>query len=71
MSDMIWKLLHATNPQVSKLEDTCSRQADYINQLEDYANSVEAANAQLMQQVSSFPGMLEIAALAEFPTSES
>ena len=33
------------------LEDTCNRQATYINQLEDYANSVEAANAQLMQQV--------------------
>lgn len=39
------------SPQVGNLEDTCNRQAEYINQLEEYANSVEAANAQLMQQV--------------------
>lgn len=33
---------------MTSLEDTCNRQTDYINQLEEYANSLEAANAQLM-----------------------
>lgn len=36
--------------QIGNLEDTCSRQADYINQLEDYANGIEA-QLQAMQQV--------------------
>lgn len=43
-------------PQVASLEDTCSRQVDYINQLEEYANSLEEANAQLVEgQVRAWP----------------
>lgn len=42
---------------MGNLEDTCNRQATYINQLEDYANSVEAANAQLMEQVHTWPSL--------------
>lgn len=37
--------------QIADLDDTCRRQGVYINELEEYANSVEAANAELLQQV--------------------
>lgn len=38
--------------QVARHEETANSQANYIDQLEDYANTVEGANAVLRQQVT-------------------
>ncbi|CAM9122901.1 unnamed protein product [Ectocarpus sp. 8 AP-2014] len=43
----------ALENEIARLDDTCNRQMEYMSQLEEYANSVEAINEDLRKEVGT------------------